>query len=260
VPLSSAASGKADGKTGDTFGGESRGCVALDREARAIHAELTRTGYRERFDFVTRWAAEALDLLRELRELKPTIAHFSGHCARPAGTPDREQGRDVVAVAAPSGDEPCGPVFDSASGCGQVVKPEAFADAGRCGCVGQARRTQRVLHVVDRRGARSPQAAAHPRPPAPRAAARAVQVEADLQAREEPLLPQPAVTRGSRASLRAVVVSDRLDHNLDVIRADVLVLPLGVVAHLGHGERLRSLGAGRVEMITLLGNDRMKRG
>ena len=43
--------------------------LALDREAHAIHVELTRSGYRDRFDFVTRWAAEPLDLLRELREL-----------------------------------------------------------------------------------------------------------------------------------------------------------------------------------------------
>ena len=40
---------------------------ALDREARAIHVELKRSGYRDRFDFVTRWAAEPLDLLRELQ-------------------------------------------------------------------------------------------------------------------------------------------------------------------------------------------------
>src|SRR5262245_28599677 len=52
---------------------------ALDREARSIHAELKRTGYRDRFEFATRWAAEPLDLLRELRELKPTVVHFSGH-------------------------------------------------------------------------------------------------------------------------------------------------------------------------------------
>jgi len=40
--------------------------LALDREARSIHVELKRSGYRDRFDFVTRWAAEPLDLLREL--------------------------------------------------------------------------------------------------------------------------------------------------------------------------------------------------
>jgi hypothetical protein len=42
--------------------------LALDREARSIHAELKRSGYRDRFDFVTRWAAEPLDLLREVRD------------------------------------------------------------------------------------------------------------------------------------------------------------------------------------------------
>src|SRR5262245_16594113 len=33
------------------------GRLALDREAHAIHIELRRSGYRDRFDFVTRWAA-----------------------------------------------------------------------------------------------------------------------------------------------------------------------------------------------------------
>jgi WD40 repeat protein len=103
------------------------GRLALDREARAIHVELKRSGYRDRFDFVTRWAAEPLDLLRELRELKPTIVHFSGHGARPAGTSDREQGRDVVAAAALSGNEPGGVVFDSPNGRSQLVTPEAIA-------------------------------------------------------------------------------------------------------------------------------------
>jgi hypothetical protein len=43
--------------------------VALDREARAIQVELERSGFRDRFELVTRWAAEPLDLLRELRKL-----------------------------------------------------------------------------------------------------------------------------------------------------------------------------------------------
>src|SRR5262245_5938753 len=77
------------------------GRLALDREARAIHVELKRTGYRDRFDFVTWWAAEPLDLLRELRERKPTIVHFSGHGACPSTATDLAQGRDVVAPAAP---------------------------------------------------------------------------------------------------------------------------------------------------------------
>lgn len=52
--------------------------LALDREAHAIFSELKRSGYRERFVFETRWAVEPLDLIRELRELKPTVVHFSG--------------------------------------------------------------------------------------------------------------------------------------------------------------------------------------
>jgi hypothetical protein len=54
---------------------------ALDREARAIQTELERSGFRDCFELVTRWAAEPLDLLRELRRLKPTVVHFSGHGA-----------------------------------------------------------------------------------------------------------------------------------------------------------------------------------
>jgi hypothetical protein len=96
------------------------GRLALDREARAIHVELKRSGYRDRFDFVTRWAAEPLDLLRELRELRPTIVHFSGHGAAPAGAPDRERGRDVVA-AARYGDAPGGVLFDGVNDRGHVV-------------------------------------------------------------------------------------------------------------------------------------------
>jgi len=53
--------------------------LALDQEVRAIYVELERSGYRDCFKFETRWAAEPLDLLRELRKLKPTVVHFSGH-------------------------------------------------------------------------------------------------------------------------------------------------------------------------------------
>src|SRR5512147_588499 len=56
--------------------------LALDREARAIQHELERAGHRDRFDFETRWAVEPLDLLRELRRLRPTVLHFSGRAGR----------------------------------------------------------------------------------------------------------------------------------------------------------------------------------
>jgi hypothetical protein len=52
---------------------------ALDREAREIQTELERSGFRDCFELETRWAVEPLDLLRELRKLKPTVIHFSGH-------------------------------------------------------------------------------------------------------------------------------------------------------------------------------------
>src|ERR1043165_31132 len=102
------------------------GRLPVHREARSIHLELKRTGYRDRFDFVTRWAAEPLDLLRELRELKPTIVHFSGHGARPAAMADLAQARDVPV---PSEREPGGAVFDGANGRSHVVSPEAIAQA-----------------------------------------------------------------------------------------------------------------------------------
>jgi hypothetical protein len=59
--------------------------LALDREARAIRGELERSRYRDCFELETRWAIEPLDLLRELRKLKPTVVHFSGR-ARIAST------------------------------------------------------------------------------------------------------------------------------------------------------------------------------
>src|SRR5215831_11536038 len=56
--------------------------AALADEARAIQAELELAGHRDRFEFVTRWAVQPLDLLRELRKLKPTVVHFTGHRSR----------------------------------------------------------------------------------------------------------------------------------------------------------------------------------
>ena len=78
---------------------------ALDREASAIRRELERSGHRGRFELVTRLAAEPHDLLRELRVLKPTVVHFSGH-----------GGRD-------------GLFFQAANGDARVVSPTAIAEA-----------------------------------------------------------------------------------------------------------------------------------
>ena len=65
------------------------GQLALDQEARAILGELQRSGYPDCFEFVTRWAAEPVDLLRELRKLKPTVVHFSGRGGRRESEPSR---------------------------------------------------------------------------------------------------------------------------------------------------------------------------
>ncbi|HEX4418322.1 MAG TPA: CHAT domain-containing protein [Kofleriaceae bacterium] len=102
--------------------------LALDREARAIQLELKRSGYRDRFELVTWWAAEPLDLLRALRERPPTIVHFSGHGARPANVAGSTSGRDIVVdfELGPDASAPSGVMFARADGSGQVVTPAAF--------------------------------------------------------------------------------------------------------------------------------------
>jgi hypothetical protein len=105
--------------------------LALDREARAIQVELERSGFRDRFELVTRWAVEPLDLLRELRKLKPTVVHFSGH-----GGPrvDRARGfaagphRDVVEPGAVDGGPDEGLLFQGADGQPQRVSTAALQD------------------------------------------------------------------------------------------------------------------------------------
>ena len=71
--------------------------LVLGREARAIQEELERSGQRDRFEFVTRWAVQPLDLIRELRKLKPTVVHFSGHGGTRGRPPNGGPRRDVVA-------------------------------------------------------------------------------------------------------------------------------------------------------------------
>jgi hypothetical protein len=78
---------------------------ALDREARSIQEELKRSDGRDCFELKTRWAVGPLDLLRELRELKPAVVHFSGHGSRR------------------------GLVFEASDGDARIVSPEAIQDA-----------------------------------------------------------------------------------------------------------------------------------
>lgn len=106
--------------------------LALDQEARAIQIELERSGHRDRFELVTRWAVEPLDLLRELRKLKPTVVHFSGHGAPliPGGPRAQEAAyRDILVDNGRDGDEPQdGLYFQGLDGRPQRVSTEALRD------------------------------------------------------------------------------------------------------------------------------------
>jgi hypothetical protein len=106
--------------------------LALGEEARAIQVELERSGYRDCFELKTRWAAQPLDLLRELRKLKPTVVHFSGHGGQGpagAGAAGPTVRRDVIADTGPSESEPRrGLFFQGGDGQIQVVTAQALHD------------------------------------------------------------------------------------------------------------------------------------
>lgn len=58
------------------------GRFALGGKARAIQEELERSGHRDQFESATPWAGQPLDLLGELRKLKPTVVYFSRYVSR----------------------------------------------------------------------------------------------------------------------------------------------------------------------------------
>jgi hypothetical protein len=106
--------------------------LALDREARAIQQELESAGYRDCFELETRWAVEPLDLLRELRRLKPTVVHFSGHGGRGGRGVAGEHGpgpaprRDVVGEL--DLEQQQGLFFQGPDGRAQVVSTAALEE------------------------------------------------------------------------------------------------------------------------------------
>jgi len=105
--------------------------LALDREAHAIQSALERSGYRDWFEFVTKWAAEPLDLLHELRKLKPTVVHFSGHGSQSAAgehRPNQALRRDIVTDLDFHGGEQGGLFFQSPDGRAQFVSAEAIEE------------------------------------------------------------------------------------------------------------------------------------
>ncbi len=104
--------------------------LALDREARSIQAELERSGFRDRFELATRWAVEPLDLLRELRKLKPTVVHFSGHGGQGMAGASRSghAPRRALAVGPDGGEPGHGLVFQAADGGAQLVSTRALEE------------------------------------------------------------------------------------------------------------------------------------
>ena len=101
--------------------------LALDEEARAIQTTLERSGCRDKFELQTRWAARPLDLLDELRKLKPTVVHFAGHGGREeigAGTGPR---RDILGESsAVDGAQQHGLYFQGPEGRPQFVSTSAL--------------------------------------------------------------------------------------------------------------------------------------
>ncbi len=114
--------------------------LALDREARAIREQLRHSGHRDRSQFECRGAVEPLDLLREIRALKPTVVHFSGHGGTEAeALAGSGHGREIIAARTPPSDddedaEPHGLYLQDAAGSAKFVSSEAishtFGEAG----------------------------------------------------------------------------------------------------------------------------------
>ena len=105
--------------------------LALDEEARAIQVEPERSGFRDRFELVTRWAVRPLDLLRELRKLKPTVVHFSGHGASNAAgehRPGPVTRRDLGESGHNDGTSKHGLFFEGPDGHAQLVSTEALEE------------------------------------------------------------------------------------------------------------------------------------
>ena len=102
---------------------------ALDQEVRAIELELESTSFRECFEFVTRWAVEPLDLLRQLRKLKPTVVHFSAY-GRQSATgkqpPEYMVSLNVADIASYSNELASGILFHSSDGHAQTVSIAAL--------------------------------------------------------------------------------------------------------------------------------------
>jgi serine/threonine protein kinase len=90
----------------------------LGRQAHDIREELERSGWRDRFELITWWAPEPMDLLRALRT-KPTVVHFAGSGKQ---APDHRWGQALV------GDKVSGLFLRGRDGRPQLVGPGALGE------------------------------------------------------------------------------------------------------------------------------------
>jgi len=103
--------------------------LALDEEARVVRVVLERSGLWDKFELETRWAVQPLDLLDELRKLRPRVVHFSGHGSHSEPRSDSGQRRDIADAAGQAIDhrQP-GLVFQGPDGQPQFVSTAALAE------------------------------------------------------------------------------------------------------------------------------------
>lgn len=101
----------------------------LDEQARQIEHEIRLASHRDSFELIPRLAARPLDLLRELRTMKPSIVHFSGHPGIDGIylEDERRRPRQVTPTA----------LHDTFGAAGQSVQIVVLNGCGRSG-VGQA--------------------------------------------------------------------------------------------------------------------------
>src|SRR5262249_16995403 len=90
------------------------------------------SGHRHHFELVTRWAVQPLDLLRELRKLKPTVVHFSGYRGMAKPRPANALCLEGTDEAHASDGEPQhGLFFRGADGRAQLVSTTALEETFR---------------------------------------------------------------------------------------------------------------------------------
>jgi hypothetical protein len=101
--------------------------LAFDEECAAIERELRMTAGRDDFDFRSKWAVTADELMRHLNELRPTIIHFSGHGRSRSTVPTPPRAASPRASAVRRGDEVEGGLyFQDEYGRPQIVTGHAL--------------------------------------------------------------------------------------------------------------------------------------